>query len=136
MNLVRINGRYRLEEKAGFGSFGTSVITYVLLISTHNYYTGEVYLTHDILSGQEVVIKLEPVAGEHHILEHKLHVYKKLSGGIGMPCVHWFSMEGGFNVMAIDRLGPSLEDLFVRCHFRFTVQTVLLLAHQLVSRSS
>jgi len=116
MNLVRINGRYRLEEKAGFGSFG------------------EVYLAHDILSGQEVVIKLEPVAGDHHTLEHELHVYQKLSGGIGIPCVRWFGMEGGFNAMAIDRLGPSLEDLFVRCHFRFTVRTVLLLAHQLVCR--
>jgi hypothetical protein len=42
-------------------------------------------------------------------------------------------MEAGFNAMAIDRLGPSLEDLFVHCHFRFTTRTVLLLAGQLVS---
>lgn len=132
MNPVQINKRYRLEEKTGFGSFGTSVITCVLSISTHNYYTGEVYLTHNILSGQEVVIKLKPAAGEHYTLEHKLHVYKKVSGGIGMPCIHWF----GFNVMAIDCLGLSLEDLFIHCHFQFTVQTVLLLAHQLVSQSS
>ena len=81
-------------------------------------------------------MKLKLVAGKHHTLEHELHVYKKLSGGIGMPSVHWFGIEGCFNVMAIDRLGPSLEDLFVRCHFQFTVRTVLLLAHQLVSQLS
>jgi hypothetical protein len=36
-------------------------------------------------------------------------------------------------VMVIDCLGPSLEDLFAHCQFRFTVTTVSLLARQLVS---
>ena len=35
--------------------------------------------------------------------------------------------------MAIDHLGQSLQDLFVQCHFKFTIKTVLLLAGQLVS---
>jgi hypothetical protein len=35
--------------------------------------------------------------------------------------------------MVTERLGPSLADLFVQYHFKFTLQTVLLLAGQLVS---
>jgi len=42
-------------------------------------------------------------------------------------------MEASFYAMVVEYLGPSLEDLFVRCRFKFTVKTVLLLAGQLVS---
>jgi serine/threonine protein kinase len=48
--------------------------------------------------------------------------------------VYWFGAEAGFNAMVVDRLGQSLEDLFVQCHFQFTIKTVLLLARQLVSQ--
>jgi hypothetical protein len=88
---------------------------------------------YDILSGKDIVIKLERVEGKIHTLDHEFHVYTKLKGGTGIPHVHWFGMEAGFDVMAIDRLGLSLEDLFVHCHFKFTIRTVLLLAGQLVS---
>jgi len=44
-----------------------------------------------------------------------------------------FGTEAGFNAMVIERLGPSLYDLFVQCHFRFSLKTVLLLAGRLVS---
>jgi hypothetical protein len=79
------------------------------------------------------VIKLEPLNGKHRTLEHEFHVYEKLEGAAGIPCAHWFGTEAGFNVMVIDRLSPSLEDLFAHCQFRFTVTTVSLLARQLVS---
>jgi hypothetical protein len=92
-----------------------------------------VYFARDILSEESLVIKLEPVEGKDHTLDHKVHVYMKLSGGVGIPHVRWFGMEAGFNAMAVDRLGPSLEDLFVHYHFYFTTRTVLLLAGQLVN---
>lgn len=96
--------------------------------------TGEIFLAEDILLRQSVVIKLEPLAGKHHILRHEFHVYKKLCGGIGIPSVHWFGTEVGFNAMVMDRLGQSLDDLFVDCNFRFTLKTVLGIAGQLVSQ--
>ena len=91
------------------------------------------YFARDILSEESLVIKLEPMEGKDHTLDHKVHVYMKLSGGVGIPHVRWFGMEAGFNAMAVDRLGPSLEDLFVHYHFYFTARTVLLLAGQLVN---
>ena len=94
------------------------------------------FLARDILTVQDVVIKLEPLNTSQRLLEHEHQVYKKLSGGIGIPRVRWFGTEGGFNAMVLDCLGQSLEDLFTRCHFKFTVQTVLVLAKQLVCMSS
>ena len=92
-------------------------------------------MARDILTVQDVVIKLEPLESSQQLLEHEHLVYKKLSGGIGIPRVRWFGTEGGFNAMALDCLGQSLGDLFAHCRFKFSLQTVLALAEQLVCLS-
>mgnify|MGYP003709347109 CR=1 FL=1 len=53
---------------------------------------------------------------------------------MGIPSVRWFGVEGDYNVMVIDLLGKSLEDLFNDCGRRFNLKTVLILADQLLCR--
>lgn len=57
-----------------------------------------------------------------------------MQGGIGIPRIIWCGAEGDYNVMVIELLGPSLEDLFNFCSRLFTLKTVLLLADQMISR--
>ncbi len=52
---------------------------------------------------------------------------------VGIPNLRWYGIEGEYNVMVIDLLGPSLEDLFNFCGRKFSVKTVLMLADQMVS---
>jgi hypothetical protein len=59
--------------------------------------------------GNDVVIKLKSMKGEHLTIEHEFHVYKKLGCGIGTPCVHWFGTKASFNAILIDSLGQSLK---------------------------
>jgi casein kinase I family protein HRR25 len=94
---------------------------------------GDIYLGINIISGEEVAIKLESVKAKHPQLEYESKVYKTLAGGVGVPFVRWYGTECDYNAMVLDLLGPSLEDLFNFCNRKFSLKTVLLLADQLVS---
>lgn len=50
----------------------------------------------------------------------------------GVPNVYYFGQEGLHNILVIDLLGPSLEDLFDHCNRRFSIKTVVMVAKQMV----
>ncbi|KAJ7807322.1 CK1/CK1/CK1-D protein kinase [Mycena leptocephala] len=129
---LRVGGKYKLGEKIGSGSFGAQ--GYCRFILLNAFLPGDVYLGINIISGEKVAIKLEPVNAEHPQLEHESRVYKTLAGGVGVPLVRCFRTECDYNAMVLDLLGPSLEDLFNFCNRKFTLKTILLLADQLISR--
>ena len=97
---------------------------------------GTVFYGVHTVAGKEVAIKLEPaVEKQHSPLKHESKIYKTLMGGTGVPWMIWSGKQGDYNVMVIDLLGPSLEDLFKMCNRHFSLKTVLLLADQLVRSS-
>lgn len=49
-----------------------------------------------------------------------------------MPSAYYFGHEGLHNVLVIDLLGPSLEDLFDMCGRKFSIKTVAMVAKQMV----
>jgi casein kinase 1 len=110
-----IAGQFRLRRRIGAGSFG-------------EIYSGENTRTH-----HRVAIKLESIRARVPQLSYEAKLYTIFSGGTGIPHIHWYGTEEGHNVMVIDLLGKSLEDLFVACHHRFSVKTVLMLADQMIS---
>lgn len=46
--------------------------------------------------------------------------------------IHYFGVEGNFNCLVMELLGPSLEEVFERCGRRFSVGTVALIAIEMV----
>ena len=57
-----------------------------------------------------------------------------MAGGIGIPTIKWYGKEGEYNILVMNLLGPSLEDLFTFCGRRFSLKTILLLADQMLNR--
>jgi len=113
---LRVANKYRLGRKVGSGSFG------------------DIYLATNVTNGEEVAIKLESIRSRHPQLFYEAKLYKVLAGGVGIPYVRWFGIEGEYNVMVMDLLGPSLEDLFNFCGRKFSLKTVLMLADQMLRR--
>jgi len=79
-------------------------------------------------------VKLESVKARHPQLLYESKLYKILQGGAGIPNLRWYGVEGDYNVMVIDLLGPSLEDLFNFCSRKLSVKSVIMLADQMLSR--
>ena len=111
-----VGGKYRLVRKIGSGSFG------------------DIYLAINTTNGEEVAAKIESIKARHPQLLYEFKLYKILQGGIGIPHIRWYGPERDYNVLVMDLLGPSLEDLFNFCSRRFTMKTVLMLATQMIGR--
>ncbi|KAB2019670.1 hypothetical protein ES319_D07G012500v1 [Gossypium barbadense] len=111
-----VGNKFRLGRKIGSGSFG------------------EIYLGTNIQTNEEVAIKLENVKTKHPQLLYESKLYRILQGGTGIPNLRWFGVEGDYNVLVIDLLGPSLEDLFNFCSRKLSLKSVLMLADQMINR--
>lgn len=111
-----VGGKYRLVRKIGSGSFG------------------DIYLAINIANGEEVAVKLESQKARHPQLIYESKLYKILQGGVGIPHIRWWGQERDYNVLVMDLLGPSIEDLFNFCSRKFTMKTVLMLADQMINR--
>lgn len=116
MELCVVGGKYRVGRKIGSGSFG------------------EIYLGTNTETNEEIAIKMESIKSKHPQLLYESKIYKIFSGAVGVPNVCWYGVEGDCNVMVMDLLGPSLEDLFSFCNRKFSLKTVLMLADQMINR--
>ncbi|SZF03270.1 unnamed protein product [Blumeria hordei] len=113
-NVVGVH--YRVGKKIGEGSFGV------------------IFEGTNLLNNQQVAIKFEPRKSDAPQLRDEYRTYKILVGCPGIPNVYYFGQEGLHNILVIDLLGPSLEDLFDHCNRRFTTKTVVMVAKQMLSR--
>lgn len=113
---LKVGGKYRLGRKIGHGSFG------------------DIYIAINIQNNEEVAVKLEKVRSSHPQLLYESRVIRTLQGGVGIPNLHWYGVEGDYNVMVMELLGPSLEDLLQYCKPALSVKTVLMLADQMITR--
>jgi casein kinase 1 len=78
--------------------------------------------------------KMEDSKCKHPQLIFEGKVMKSLQGGTGIPTIHWSGQENGCNVMIMDLLGPSIEDLFNLCNRKFSLKTVIMLVDQMLQR--
>jgi casein kinase 1 len=113
---LTVGQRYRVGRKIGSGSFG------------------DIHAAVDTVTNAQVAVKLEQVQSKHQQLIYEARLIRLLQGGPGLPVVHWYGTEGVYNILVMELLGPSLEDLLNACKKQLSLKTVLLLADQMISR--
>ena len=112
---LRVATHYKLKRKLGSGAFG------------------EIFLAQHVKTKEEVAVKLEETRCKFPQLkyEYKLYKYferKDAKQSTGIPKVYYYNTEGQYNVMVMDLLGKSLDDLLKPLGGRYTVKTTLMLA--------
>lgn len=113
-NIVGVH--YKLLRKIGEGSFGV------------------IFEGINLLNNQAVAIKFESRTSESPQLKDEFRSYKILAGNEGIPNVYYYGTENSHNILVIDLLGPSLEDLFDVCGRQFSIKTVAMVAKQMLYR--
>jgi len=126
---LMINGNYNIIKMLGFGAFG------------------EIHLAYDMSQRALRAIKFEMTSHKNPQLKHEYGVLEQLNKtennvitkkpeeAVGIPKVYYFDrIENRFNYMVMDLLGPSLSDLFQLKEKIFSLETVLLIAIQLLTR--
>ena len=123
-----INGNYNLIKMLGFGAFG------------------EIHLAYDTSLKVLRAIKFEIATHKNPQLKHEHSILEQLNkpdnnnpissdGILGIPKVYLFDrMENKYNYMVMDFLGPSLSDLFQFKEKSFSIETVLMLGIQMLTR--
>ncbi len=120
-----LNGIYRIIKMVGCGAFG------------------EIHLAYDVNMKALRAIKFEMANHKNPQLKHEYSVLEQLNkhegkggdGFTGVPKVYYFDrLEHKYNFMVMEFLGPSLGDLFQLKERNFGMETVLMLAIQVLSR--
>ena len=114
MNLI--NNKYEIIEKIGSGSFG-------------NIFEGK-----NNKNNKKVAIKIESIENQPQQLKYESQIYKILSGGVGIPQIKWFGSLKKDNILVMEKLGESLDNLFIKCNYKFSLKTTLMIADQILSR--
>ena len=107
---------HKLTRKVGAGAFG------------------DIYQGINTKTSEEVAIKLESSKTRFPQLIYEANLYKAFAGKPGFPVIYWHGVEGDFNCMVMEMLGPCLEDLFKFCKRKFTIKTTCMLAENMINR--
>ncbi|VDM45690.1 unnamed protein product [Toxocara canis] len=129
-----VNQRYRIVQKISFGSYGS------------------IYSAVDLHTSRDVAVKFE--IGKQFFfvfkfiskrsyrakqntdlhLKYENDVYHDIKGAPGVPAIYWFGAEYDHQILVMQLLGPSLEQLFNFCERNFSPETIMSLGEQMVHR--
>ena len=110
-----IFGKYKLLEILGKGSFGY------------------VFKGKNILTGEEVAVKIEDWRKQGNILEGEAYFLFYLKS-IGIPEIKSFGVYDKYKILVETLLGDSIESIFCKMKYRFSTKDICMILIQLLDR--
>ena len=93
-----------------------------------------IYSAINRIDGNMVALKTEMLTHADAKLRHEYKVYHMLAPSLGLPQIYYYRETSANRVMAMELLGLTLDDLFIRCNRSFSLVTTLRVAIQIISR--
>lgn len=126
------------QIRAGF-VFGNSKFVLVRRIGNGSY--GEIWLGSNKVNGDDVAVKIEHKT-RHTLMQlpHEQRIYQILRGSIslghsvGFPQALFYGESPTMNILVMQLLGSTLEDVFNYCNKNFSLKTIIMIFDQLISR--
>lgn len=108
--------KYKVSSQIGKGSFGT------------------VFSGVNTTTQETVAIKTEVKGAKNQncLLESEAYRLSSLKGFKGIPKVYQYGKVKGYNVLVMELLGKSLNELFNKMNRKFSLQTVCILANDMI----
>ena len=103
--------KYHCIKKLGEGSFG-------------RIYEG-------VYNSEHFALKFEDINSNSNLLETEANIMSYLKGP-NIPSVHSFGTSGNYNILIMQLMGKSLEDL-INAKKTFPIKTVCLIGHQMIN---
>ena len=106
---------YKLRKKIGEGSFGM------------------IYIATNINTKEEYAVKLENKDLSRSLLEIEAYILSKLKA-FGIPELKIYGCNSDYNILIMELLGNSLENLFQSQNKSFSLKTACMLGIQMIDR--
>ena len=108
-------GQYKVHLLIGEGSFG------------------KCYKGINIKSNEQICFKIENRNAPRTFLKYESYILEKLKGGKGIPEFYLYGYSEYFNILIMELLDKTLENVFSKNNHNFSIISICILIIQIVS---
>jgi predicted Ser/Thr protein kinase len=96
---------------------------------------GKCFKGINMQNNEEVCFKIEKKSNQKSFLKIESHALEELKGGKGIPDFYLFGFSENFNILIIELLDKTIEDVFGKNNRSFSIRTTAIIAIQLVRKN-
>jgi len=96
---------------------------------------GKCFKGINMQNNEEVCFKIEKKSNQKSFLKIESKALEELKGGKGIPDFYLFGFSENFNILIIELLEKTIEDVFEKNNKSFSLRTTAIIAIQLVRKN-
>jgi predicted Ser/Thr protein kinase len=95
---------------------------------------GKCFKVINMQNNEEVCFKIEKKSNQKSFLKIESKALEELKGGKGIPDFYLFGFSENFNILIIELLEKSIEELFDKYNKSFSLRSTIIIAIHLVRK--